>query len=220
MKPVNPTDSYLICATPRTGSSLLCGLLDSTEVAGRPESYFRKSDEQYWASRWGLARMPDRTFNHSVFIEAAIAAGRTENGVFAARVMWGTLDEVIERLGAVYPDSTGADLDLLNRAFGRTSFVYLRREDVLAQAVSWLRAEQVDIWFETDQTPRRQAKQAPQFDFDQIHELVGTINEHDEAWRQWFTSVGVQPHQVWYADLDVDPVGVIRGILEFLGLDQ
>ncbi|MDE2800576.1 MAG: Stf0 family sulfotransferase, partial [Gemmatimonadota bacterium] len=27
------TDSYLICATPRTGSTLLCGLLTSTEVA-------------------------------------------------------------------------------------------------------------------------------------------------------------------------------------------
>jgi LPS sulfotransferase NodH len=43
-------DSYLICATtPRTGSSLLCGLLDSTGIAGHPESYFRRQDEREWA---------------------------------------------------------------------------------------------------------------------------------------------------------------------------
>ena len=32
------TDSYMICSTPRTGSTLLCELLESTGVAGRPES--------------------------------------------------------------------------------------------------------------------------------------------------------------------------------------
>ena len=35
------SDGYLICATPRTGSTLLCGLLASTGVAGNPELYFR-----------------------------------------------------------------------------------------------------------------------------------------------------------------------------------
>src|SRR5205814_9813031 len=45
-------DAYLLCGTPRTGSTLLCGLLRSTDVAGRPESYFRLPDEQAWADRW------------------------------------------------------------------------------------------------------------------------------------------------------------------------
>ncbi|GAA3334684.1 hypothetical protein GCM10020358_00070 [Amorphoplanes nipponensis] len=33
--------SCLLCATPRTGSSLLLGLLASTGIAGHPEAYFR-----------------------------------------------------------------------------------------------------------------------------------------------------------------------------------
>ena len=35
-----PTDTYLICATQRSGSTLLCELLKQTGVAGRPEEYF------------------------------------------------------------------------------------------------------------------------------------------------------------------------------------
>jgi LPS sulfotransferase NodH len=32
--------SYLVCGTPRSGTSLLCRLLAATGVAGRPEEYF------------------------------------------------------------------------------------------------------------------------------------------------------------------------------------
>ena len=32
--------SYLVCATPRSGSTLLCQGLKATGVAGRPEEYF------------------------------------------------------------------------------------------------------------------------------------------------------------------------------------
>lgn len=84
--------SYLICATPRTGSSLLCGLLDSTGVAGHPESWFRRLDEREFAARWGIADPSDGTFGYAGYFRAAVAAGSTANGVFAARIMWGTMD--------------------------------------------------------------------------------------------------------------------------------
>ncbi|MGZ5376146.1 MAG: Stf0 family sulfotransferase, partial [Solirubrobacterales bacterium] len=37
---MKPARSYLVCATPRSGSTLLCEALKSTGVAGRPEEYF------------------------------------------------------------------------------------------------------------------------------------------------------------------------------------
>ena len=212
-------DSYLICSTPRAGSTLLCGLMASTKVAGRPESYFRKPDEQLWAGRWGSVRSSDGVFEYSEFVRGAIAAGRTDNGVFAARVMWGTLDHLVDRLGSVYPASAGGDLDPLNLAFGHTGFIYLHRDDVLAQAVSWHRAEQSNVWHQTDQEESKQPEQEPRFDFDQICKLVQTIEEHNSAWRAWFDSVGIQPHMVRYEDLDADPVGAACEILDFLGLE-
>lgn len=212
-------DSCLICATPRTDSTLLCGLMASTKVAGHPESYFRQPDEESWAARWGIARASDGAFEYSEFARAALAAGRTGNGVFAARIMWGTLDHLADRLPTVHPASGGGDLDLLTRTFGHTGFVLLHRDDVLAQAVSWHRAEQTNVWHHADQAEPNRPEQEPRFDFDQISELVRTIEAHNSAWRTWFASVGVRPHLVRYEDLDADPVGTTREILDFLGLE-
>lgn len=211
-------DSYLVCATPRTGSTLLCGLLASTKVAGRPESYFRQPDEQLWAARWDIDRSSDGVFEYSGFVRAALGAGRTENGVFAARIMWGTMDYLVERLGTVFPALAGGDLNVLNKAFGHTGFIFLQREDVLAQAVSWLRAEQTNVWHQTDQEVSRQPEQEPRFDFDQIYKLVQMIEKHNSAWRAWFDTLGIHPHLVRYEDLEADPVGATSGILDFLGL--
>ena len=68
------TGSYLICATPRTGSSLLCGLLDSTGVAGHPESWFRRQDEREFAAE-GIQPYP------VLYEELAADPVRTASGV-------------------------------------------------------------------------------------------------------------------------------------------
>jgi trehalose 2-sulfotransferase len=207
-------DAYLICATPRTGSSLLCGLLASTGVAGNPESYFRQQDEQSWAARWGISDSDGRV-EYALYLQSALAAGRSENGVFGARVMWGTLDEIVDKLETVYPDLARRDIDLLNRAFGQLKFIYLQRRDVVAQAVSWLRAEQTQVWVAQRDEPQGE----PHFEFDRLREMRGIIENHNAAWQTWFTAVGVEPHRVTYEDLDRDPVGMTRRVLDFLGLE-
>lgn len=143
-----PTDAYFICATPRTGSSLLLGPLDSTGVAGHPQACFRPPDEALWAERWGVAHTPQRALDYGEFVRAALTAGRTGNGVFGAKLMWGKHAGPADRLAARHPDLAGDDLRLLEREFGRRlRFVRLRRDDALAQAVSRLRAEQTGVWY-------------------------------------------------------------------------
>src|SRR6476469_7593331 len=39
-KEMQPERSYLVCATPRSGSTLVCHALEETGVAGRPEEHF------------------------------------------------------------------------------------------------------------------------------------------------------------------------------------
>jgi LPS sulfotransferase NodH len=209
-------DAYLLCATPRTGSTLLCGLLRSTGLAGRPESYFRLPDEKEWADRWQLPRNGARAFDYGDYVRAAVVAGSTPNGVFGARVMWGTLEEIVTKLGTVDPDLAGGDLKLLTRVFGRIQFLYLWRDDTVAQAVSWARAEQTHFW--QDGETLLPGGHEPRFDFQQIHTLVRTIDEHNAAWRAWFALFKVQPYLVSYEDLMADPAGVTRDILTILGL--
>jgi LPS sulfotransferase NodH len=215
-------DSYFVCGTPRTGSSLLLGLLESTGVAGRPQAYFREPDEPLWAERWRVPRSADGGFDYAEYVRAALAAGRTGNGVFGAKLMWGTLDELVARLGRVFPDLAGDGAGLLERAFGRTGFVFLSRADVVAQAVSWLRAEQTGTWYiggKGEIGGSAGTGGPPSFDAGQIGRLIQVIGEHNAAWEAWFASAGVRPLRVSYEELDADVAGVTLGILGFLGLD-
>jgi LPS sulfotransferase NodH len=52
-----PVLSYLVCATPRSGSTLLCKVLDQTGVAGHPEEYFEALRHS------GLPRRPHEYFD-------------------------------------------------------------------------------------------------------------------------------------------------------------
>lgn len=210
------TDPYVICSTPRTGSTLLCGLLESTGLAGRPKSYFRQQDEQSWVTSWNIPCSPEGVFDYADYVQATLAAGRTDNGVFAVRIMWGTLDELVYKLRIIYPELSGDDVQILNRALGHSRYIYLRRTDVIAQAVSWCRAEQTNIWHTTDRTESVHLVEEPQYNFSKIHQLVQTLNDHNMAWQKWFLSVGIQPYHVQYEDLDANPIDVTRDILDFL----
>lgn len=203
--------SYLLCGTPRTGSTLLCSLLTSTGVAGVPESYFREPDQRTWAARFGLPIAGDGSFDYRDLVAGALRTGRTPNGVFAARVMWGTMHLLIQGLR---PDGTDeTDMETLTDALGPLRLLHLRRDDVVAQAVSWARAEQTGYWHNGD-VPIAE----PAFDLDQIDELVRTIYEHNAAWRSWFAEQAVRPYAISYEDLIVDPQDTVQGILDHLDI--
>ena len=215
---MNKVDSYIICSTPRTGSTILCALLNSTEMAGHPESYFRAPDMKAYAEKWGIQMSAVGTFSYADYLKAVLGAGATENGIFAVRIMWGTMEEVVRELGEVYPALAGKELKLLQLAFGRVHFVYLQREDVVSQAVSWLRAEQTDVWHKTTNGESGVEIEA-KYSFDELDKLVCTINEHNTAWRSWFKMTGIQPHAITYEQLDANPKHTIHSLLDFLELD-
>lgn len=65
--------AYVLCATPRSGSTLLCSLLHSSGVAGHPESWFRLPNRPEFAADWGICA-PDGSFDWSTYLAAAIKA--------------------------------------------------------------------------------------------------------------------------------------------------
>ena len=86
-------------------------------------------------------------------------------------------------LATVYPNLVRADIELLHRSFGHTRFVYLRRDDVLPQAVSWLLAGRTGVWFETNQSRPKRPEHKPRFAFDEIQELVTMVEQHNARGR-------------------------------------
>ena len=204
-------NAYILCSTPRTGSTLLCELLTSTRVAGTPHSYFRSQDMATRASEWGLL---DRgTFKYTDYLDAFRNRTATPNGVVGLRVMWGTLDEILRELRS--NDDDRSDVAVLEAAFGRLRFVHLNRHDVVGQAISLYRAEQTDYWHSTQP---QEPKQAAAYDFQEISERVDSLRNDDAAWRDWFRSEDIAPLSVSYEELDAEPVRTAGQVLEYLGL--
>lgn len=201
---------YMLCATPRTGSTLLCSLLTSTNVLGLPGSYFRAQDEVAWADRLRVPVVGGRVRDYGAFALAVRAAGSTANGVFGARVMWGSVERVIEGLA---PPASRPDVQALEGAFGPLGFVHLIREDVVAQAVSWVRAEQTGYWHHGDM-----ASAVPKPDLPRMADLVEEIGDHNALWERWFTANHIQPHRLTYEALAGGHAGAIAGIASHLGV--
>lgn len=134
-------DSWLLCATPRSGSTLLCGLLESSGVAGHPASYFNRRGLHDYATGWRVAQ-PTGGRIDSAYVQAALAAGSTPNGVFGGRLMAESRPELVADLAAEADHPPASELELLTGQLGRLRFVHLRRLDVVAPAVSWAKSLQ------------------------------------------------------------------------------
>jgi LPS sulfotransferase NodH len=148
------------------------------------------------------------------YLERVCEAG-TAGGVFGAKVMRGYFGEVVDRLRAFARDSALSDLEALASFAPRPRFVWIRRRDAVAQAVSWSRAIQGGRWWSGATEPEGELR----FDFDQIDHLVREIAEHDAGWEAWFAANGVEPHRVAYEELAVDPAAVAARVLACLGVD-
>jgi LPS sulfotransferase NodH len=213
------SNSYIICATPRSGSTLLC----DTRVAGRPNSFFRRQSFRHWADRWNVSVegwVDESSFDRPYLVEA-LRHGADGTAVFGMRLMWESLGDLTSRLASFYPDLPG-DSALFRSAFGPTVYVHLSREDKVAQAVSRLKAEQTGLWHvDADGTERERIKpgQAPVYDADAIAGQVAELQAHDAAWSHWFDSQGILPVRITYEMLSSKPQTVLATVLSALGLD-
>lgn len=205
-RPVPATSSYFLCGVPRSGTWLLAGLLESTGVAGHPHEYFWRDTEAANRRAWGVS-------SFSEYVSRVKEVGTSADGVFGAKVMWGSLPGLVEELRALSPTAGIGDRELVELFFPRPRFVHVWRENVAAQAVSWAKAIQTGRWHHWDPPA---ADVRPRFDFTEVDALVHEVEEHDAAWRRWFSENEVDAFRVRYEDLVEDMDTVTRELLSFL----
>ena len=118
-----PERSYLVCSTPRSGSTLVCQALTQSGLAGRPEEYFEalrnsgrpRRPTEYFAGTADSSILdhleervvgddpPQRTplwsrTAYDRYLDWAFASGTTDNGVFGAKLMWGYFGDFVSLL--------------------------------------------------------------------------------------------------------------------------
>jgi LPS sulfotransferase NodH len=207
---------YIICTSPRSGSTLLCTLLRATGVAGWPESLFLGSSLRLWAK--GLALPEDAPFED--ILSAALDRGRAGGEMFGLRQQWPSFPLLCETLRQQRPEATSRAR--LEGALGPLRYVYLRRTDKIAQAVSLIRAEQTGIWHRNADGSlyERMAKtRADGFDAKAIAAKADEFESYDAQWQAWFEAEDVSPLWLTYAGLVADPTGTLAQVLDWIGLD-
>jgi trehalose 2-sulfotransferase len=238
-----PTTSYLVCATPRSGSTLLCHLLDLTGIAGHPEEYFealrhsglpRQPQEYFDATRHAniverlaFREMPDSgpqpepnplwsPGTYDQYLTWAISQGTTPNGVFGAKLMWGYLGDFAALLRGIDGLAALPIPQLLNEVLPGLRYIQITREDKVRQAVSLWKAVQNQAWSRESDTT---AENKIEFSFRAINYLVRLLTAHDASWDAYFLGLGRRPLKITYEELALAPEPTVHRVLQHLDID-
>ncbi|MCC6313778.1 MAG: sulfotransferase [Thermomicrobiales bacterium] len=217
------TTTYLVLATPRSGSTLLGQALNSTGVAGDPREHFGHKME-FWAQKWGTTSLPQ--FTARLMQERA-----GDNGVFGAKLLYAHLDRLLRSIAA---EPTLADLPparALDALFPDLRYLWITRDDSVRQAISYWKAKETGVWGReapragrTGQGRRkivkggRQTGREAQFDYDGIATLQRAIQEEDAAIGRFFRDNDIAPMHVVYEAFVRAYEPTTRTVLEFLGI--
>jgi trehalose 2-sulfotransferase len=226
-----PTKAYLVCATPRSGSTLLCEMLRETGRAGvplehfeilrhsslprQPREYFQDLDAPHVVERLAPAEAGTASTEAAVDWWARILAdGSTGNGVWGGKIMWGHTEDFVARAREL-PRLAGADLDaVLRELLDDPELVFVTRRDKAAQAVSLWRAVQTQSW-RFGEAP---AADSVAYEFEAIDHLVSQLESDERSWSEWFARTGRKPLEVTYDRLDSAAAQTVELVLHALGL--
>jgi LPS sulfotransferase NodH len=198
----NPDRSYLVCATPRSGSTLVCQTLIRTGVAGRPEEYFEalrssgvpRRPEEYFhgvGDRTIFDHLAERSegFNpvprsplwsrtaYDRYLDWVFDVGTTENGVFGAKLMWGYVEDFVSLLRNIPEYREVPMAEILSEVFPDLTFVRVVRANKIRQAVSLWKAVQTATW--RDESPAGSGQEPEDADAS----YKGFVNGHRPALR-------------------------------------
>jgi LPS sulfotransferase NodH len=184
---------YLVCSSPRCGSTYFCELLASTDVLGIPREYLNVG------LGWGRLDQERATDLRPLF-HRVLQAGVTPNGIYALKAH---ADHFTAIAGIVDP--------LL--ALPNLKFVRIRRQDTLGQAISWLRAWQTHQFALTDRQ-----KYTPCYDAAGIRTFLALLTEQEATWKRLFAGMGCTPLEIDYDSLVQNPQRDVDRVARLMGL--
>ena len=215
--------SYIICTSPRSGSTLLCRLLGATGKSGVPESHFHDPSISDWLGYYGLSRehfTTERDALNAVF-DAARLRGTGSTGVFGLRLQRHSFDFFMQQLDVLHPNLS-SDSERIQAAFGDSLFIHLTRQNELEQAISFVKATQTGLWHmapDGTELERLSAPQEPVYDVSEIARQLARATTLDEEWKAWFAEEKIDPLLVTYDELSSDPRATLARILVHFGVD-
>jgi LPS sulfotransferase NodH len=206
-----PVRSLALCGTYRSGSSLVAETLQAAGGYGIPLEYFQPGAAERRYRRWLAGPEP--------YLDRVIGARTDPTGIFGVKLFWPDLSQ-LTGLDSLVPETAAGQI---SRVLPPPVFVWIRRRDVVAQAISALRALRFDRWRslttgcspESERDSNRSASTpVPEpsedvvstYDFDRLYRLVGMFLHHDALWVSCLSNSAAPRVDIWYEDLAANPV--------------
>jgi LPS sulfotransferase NodH len=185
----------LIACTSRTGSSLLQVSLERYGL--NAQEYFNPEGPPRRAAESGEAHSLSEYADY-------LARTAVSNGWFIAK---GALNSIFY-------------LYFLNEVPEHTTdwkFIFLRRRNVVRQAIS------MEIAKVTNQWTANMRAQAPiaaaDYSFDAIAKNIESVFQQNDRWERAFGLLNIEPHRVFYEDLCEDLTRETESVAQYLGID-
>lgn len=186
-----PTRTIVLCATPRTGSTLACDVLAGTEQLGYPKEPFAEVAVPACAEAWGVPALEE---DPAQYLRAAFTNGTTPNGICSVKVMW----EDVARLARA---ADRHEADVLDCFVDPVALLVTRR-DKLAAAISQHRAERTGEWSSDEQSSGLEPGEA---DLDRVSALHDPQHDGVDRWRALIAGAAVPTAEVVYEDVAGEP---------------
>jgi LPS sulfotransferase NodH len=197
--------SFFLCSTPRTGSTMLGNMLAETGLVGRAGEYFGETFRRDAA--WGIGRA-----GFDGYLVGCLGHARG-SGTFGLKLHWDQVEGFLHHLRLRRGLGRLSDAQVIAAIFPRPSYLFLTREDALAQAVSWWKAMTSGKW-----TDGRPVTGQAAFDFAGIDDRLRQVEVHTERWRRWFAANDVRPLELSYERVAADPTAAVREALAHVGV--
>ena len=215
--PKHLKQSYIVCSTGRSGSTLLCKTLEKLGCCGKPLEYFHHNTVE----RLQLNDNPD---NFISYCNSILEEGLTDNGTFGIKMHWWQMSDFLKMARKSLELSGKKDVEILNYIFPNLQFIYIRRKNLTKQAVSTVIALQTKQWSkpkENEQT-RKTSDLTKQLKFQplKIYHWEKKFADQNRRWQQFLRENNLEFRELVYEDFVDNFVPEIEKIISYLGVDK
>jgi len=201
--PMPERKNIVMVFTPRSGSTWFGSLLKSTGVFGYPDEYLNQDFMPSVVREVGARTEVD-------YLNAVATVSASENRIFLIQVVWGHILK--------------CEIDFFEH-FNHAYVIYLRRGDILAQAISLYIAQQSGVFHYTQESlkdnslAKMEMPTEEEETFQKIKEWWGHILNYEMLAETFFCVRGTKMLRLYYEDICNDPVAAVADMAGFCGLD-
>lgn len=198
---------YLICTSPRSGSSALCSALRSTGVMGWPVEHFNRSY---------VAKLVVPPSDLETYVRAVIRGPGISMGVCASKLFWFQLEFAKRSLAAEM--SVAQVFELLLKTCDHPKVVRLVRKDKMRQAISYARAVKSGVW-RVSRATENPPNVLDASDFASVESWIARFLAWEGNWDALLERFNVAPILLCYEDIMGDWRSGVDSVAARLGID-